>query len=195
LSRPNPPEELQLTLDSPALALFTDFTRTQAVSVPGTTQIDEALQQMIVVGVRLLFVTDAEFQLIGGITSYDIAGEKPMMYLQSRNAPLHTSESRVSSRAAIQVHHIMRPLAAWHVLDYQTLLHLRIGDVVETFKTAGQQHIVVIEGSGSALQVRGILSARQFQRALGINMDIWQRSNSFAEIERAVAHPRLTRII
>jgi len=178
----------QVTMDSPAELLFTDLTKRQAVSVLATTQIDVALQQMIVVGVRLLFVTDFNFRLIGLITSYDIAGEKPMWYSQSRDAHLSSH-----ARASIQVQHIMQPVAEWRVLNYSTVERAQVGDIVETFKQAGLRHLMVLQEPQSAEEstplVCGLFSARQFERALGIAIDTWHRPESFAELERTLKHP------
>ena len=187
----------QVTLDSPAELLLTDLTKRQAVSVLATTQIDAALQQMIAVGVRLLFVTDADYRLIGLITSYDIAGEKPLLYLQSRDAHIHSHPSQ--SRAAIQVQHIMQPVSTWRVLPYAVVERAKVGDIVETFKHAGRRHLIVLQGAQSAETkqslVRGLFSARQFERALDINFDSNLRPNSFAELERTLSHPHTSPLL
>ncbi|MDB6060286.1 MAG: domain containing protein [Verrucomicrobiaceae bacterium] len=189
LARPAPTVQPQITLDSPASTLFTDFTKTQAVSVLATTQIDDALQQMIVVGVRLLFVTDREFKLLGLVTSYDIAGEKPLLYMQSRDAHFNSE-----ARASIQVQHIMQPISAWRTLDFHAIERAKVGDIVETFKSAGLRHLVILQQGVTddgvdETAVRGLFSARQFERALRINFDTLQRPNTFAELERTLDHP------
>ncbi len=179
----------KVTLDSPADLLFTDLTKRQAVSVLATTQIDAALQQMIAVGLRLLFVTDSSFRLVGLITSYDIAGEKPLLYLQSIDGHINTH-----SRDAIQVQHIMQPISTWRVLEYSVVERAKVGDIVETFKQSGKRHLMVLQyddttsGKSEPL-VRGLFSARQFERALDITFDIGHRSDSFAELERSLNHP------
>jgi hypothetical protein len=180
----NPP----VTMESPAESLLSDLTKIQAVSVLATTQIDAALQQMIAVGVRLLFVTDADFRLIGLITSYDIAGEKPLLYLQSRDGRIDSN-----ARASIHVQHIMQPLSNWRVLSYSIVQRAKVGDIVETFKHAGQRYLMVLQEEhavdDSVPLLRGLFSARQFERALGITLDSEYRSNNFAELERALNHP------
>lgn len=178
----------KVTLNSPANLLFTDLTKRQAVSVLATTQIDAALQQMIVVGVRLLFVTDANFHLVGLITSYDIAGEKPLLYMQSIDGHINSH-----TRDAIQVQHIMQPVSTWRVLDYSVAERAKVGDIVETFKYSGRRHLMVLQYENTSGMeeplVRGLFSARQFERALNMTFDIWHRSDSFAELERSLNHP------
>lgn len=178
----------EVTLNSPADLLFTDLTKRQAVSVLATTQIDAALQQMIAVGLRLLFVTDSSFRLVGLITSYDIAGEKPLLYLQSIDGHINSH-----SRETIQVQHIMQPISTWRVLEYSVVERAQVGDIVETFKQCGKRHLMVLQyetlsGKSEPL-VRGLFSARQFERALDITFDIGHRSDSFAELERSLNHP------
>jgi len=158
-----------LGLDAPALNLMTDFTRTPAITVADSTKIDTALDQMIFSGVRLLFIVDADFTLLGLITSYDIQSEKPMLYLQSKDCKIGTC-----SRDDITVKDIMTPLTAWQILNYQDVMEVSLGNIVETFKSAGRRHLLVQDSSpdGKKLNVRGLFSVTAFERALGITIEI-----------------------
>ena len=174
-----------LGLDDPALDLMTDFYLTPAISVIGATQIDHALTQMISSGVRLLFVVDAGFHILGAITSYDIQGEKPLRYLQSRDCRIG-----ICSREDILVQDIMIPVQQWKVIHYHQLGHATVGDVALMFKELGQRHIIVVDavrGRNNGQIVRGLLSLTTLERALGINIDSTKIANSFSEIERQLA--------
>ncbi len=178
---------IHLDLGDLALNLFTDFNLTPAISVLATTQIDNALTQMICSGVRLLFVVDAEFKLMGVITSYDIQGEKPMRYLQSRDCRIG-----ICAREDILVQDIMTPLSKWQVIDYSQLRHATIGDLLITFKESGQRHLIVVDtvkgdnGGGSQV-LRGLLSQTTLERALGTTIETNKAANSFAELKRELA--------
>ncbi len=173
-----------LGLDDPALDLLTDFHLTPAISVRATAQIDDALTQMIRDRVRLLFVVDAEFSLLGAITSYDIQGEKPLRYLQSRDCRIG-----ICSREDILVQDIMTPVQKWKVIDFDQLRDATVADVVEAFKASGLRHLIVVDAiSGRDVQVvRGLLSLATLERALGTKIESTKVASSFAEIKRALA--------
>src|SRR5438552_5494808 len=66
----------------PAIHAVTDFTREHPATIDEERQIDDALEDMIRIGVRALLVV-REQRVVGLITSYDIQGEKPLQFLQS----------------------------------------------------------------------------------------------------------------
>jgi len=174
-----------LDLDDPALNLLTDFYLTPAISVLSTTQIDNALTQMICSRVRLLFVVDAGFKLLGVVSSYDIQGEKPLRYLQSRDCRIG-----ICSREDILVQDIMTPLPKWKVVSYDQLIHATVANVVMTFKELGQKHLIVVDsvkGRSGGQVVRGLISLTTLERALGTNVETTNVANSFAEIKHELA--------
>lgn len=172
-----------LGYDDPAIEIMTDFRRTPAISVLGNVQIDTALNQMIFSGIRLLFVVDTAFNILGSITSYDIQGEKPMLYLQSRDFRIGHG-----SRDDIAVQNIMTPVKKWQVLNYDGLPYATLGNLLETFRTLGQRHIIVVESiqGRSIHNVRGLFSASTLERALGFHVEVSETARSFAEIKREV---------
>jgi len=173
-----------LDLGDPALDLLTDFRLTPAISVLATTQIDDALTQMIGSGVRLLFVVDPSFKILGSITSYDIQSEKPLRYLQSRDCRIG-----ICSREDILARDIMTPVHKWKVIDYDQLLHATVSDVALTFKDLGQKHLIVVDTvrGHNAQVVRGLISLTTLERALGTNIESTKVANSFAEIKHELA--------
>jgi CBS-domain-containing membrane protein len=178
------PQTLMLDPADQALNLLTDFHLTPAISVLAATQIDDALTQMICSGVRLLFVVDAGFKILGSITSYDIQSEKPMRYLQSRDCRIG-----ICSREDILVQDIMTPVLKWKVVDYRQLINATIADLLLTFKELGQRHLIVVEPvKGSSGQVvRGLISLTDLERALGTNIEPTKIAHSFAEIKSELA--------
>jgi len=187
LTLPEPAQKVQrLARDAPAMSLFTNLGETRAISVLATTQIDRALTRMIDTGVRFLFVVDADSRLVGSISSYDIAGEKPMRFLQQRGGHFGSA-----SRSDVLVRDIMLPVDAWRVLDFSLARRATVGQVAETIERTGQRHLVVVEpaaGGTSRAIVRGIFSATQIERALGTSLDLEHTKQTFAEIEHALEH-------
>ena len=169
-----------LNLDDPALDLLTDFHLTPAISALAATQIDHALTQMICSGVRLLFVVDAGFKILGSITSYDIQSEKPLRYLQSRDCRIG-----ICSRDDILVQDIMTPVHKWRVINYDQLVHATVADVALTFKDMGLRHLIVVDSVRGRIGqvVRGLISLTTLERALGTNIESTKIASSFAEIK------------
>lgn len=175
---------LLLEATDPALNLLTDFRLTPAISVLATTQIDQALTQMICSRVRLLFVVDPVFSLLGAITSYDIQGEKPLRYLQSRDCRIG-----ICSRDDILVQDIMAPVNEWRVVNYQQLINATIADLILTFQELGQRHLIVVEPmrGRNGQTVRGLISLTDLERALETSIQPVNVAESFAEIRRELA--------
>jgi CBS domain len=175
-----------LSLESPALQVFTDLLKTRVYSVLPTMQIDTALSYMAQSGVRLLFIENTEDKLLGLITSYDIMGEKPMMYLRKA----HERQEYDMNHAHILVEHIMQPVHEWTILDYAHLEHTKVRDITELFKTIHQRHLIVLDRSTQPLTVRGIFSAAHIERELSIAIEHNQSTplQTFSEIEHVLAH-------
>jgi len=168
-----------VSLESPAHTLFTDFITIRPATIRARTQIDAALEHMILLGIRLLFVVDQSGHLLGLVTSQDIMGEKPMLYLQA-----HDGQYNAITRAHIQVQDIMQLPSEWHALDARNIDRAKLGDIVENFKKMSGRHLLVVEQS-EGLRVRGLFSATQFEQALGLEIkNTVEPSHSFAEMEQ-----------
>ncbi len=100
-----------LSPGDPAILAITDFTREHPVTVDAERQIDDALNDMVRVGVRALLVFK-EQRIVGLITSYDIQGERPIQFLQSSNYAHHRD---------IRVADIMTPWDALYAVDWQAI--------------------------------------------------------------------------
>jgi CBS-domain-containing membrane protein len=164
---------------------MTDLRRMPPISVRIATPIDEALQGMIHSGVRFLFVVDDGERLVGAVTSYDIQGEKPLLYLQSLDCTLHTC-----SRADVQVRHLMEPVDEWPVLLLRRVARVPLRHVAAELETLGRRHLVVVdrEPGASGGTVCGLFSATQIEREVGISIGGTRRADRFADIQRALAH-------
>ena len=165
-------------LDNPALDAMTDFRRLTAfIATPGDT-IKQAEERMIRRKVRLLFVMDNEDRVAGLITSTDIHGEKPMQVVQSRGILRHE----------VLVADIMTPVERLEAVDFDDIAHARVGHVLETLKSRGRQHALVIENVKGKQMVRGLLSLSQLCTQLGVTVETTEVANTFIEIEQHLAH-------
>ena len=164
----------RVTLDDPAFSVMTDLRNVPAATTTPGESIAKAHAQMFQRGVRLLFVLDADGALNGVITATDLLGEKPMRFMQSRGVA-HTE---------ITVADIMTPASMLEALPIQDVAQMRVGHIVATHKAVGRQHLMVAEDGGR--RVRGIFSASQVARQLGLELQTSEVAQSFADIEAAL---------
>ncbi len=174
-----------VTQESPAAQLMTDLRQIPAIKIGESRTLAEAESHMVAAGVRLLFVVDAADHLVGLVTAYDLAGEKPLMLSMSRDAhpDLHAPNQ-------VLVRDIMQSVQNWHGIDVAAVERARIGDIVQTFERLGQPHLLVFESTpGETPVVRGLFSATVLERVLSIKLNLVARPASFAEIEQVLSHP------
>jgi CBS domain-containing protein len=142
----------------PAVRAVTDFTREYPVTVDAERQIDDALNDMIRLGVRALLVAKDQ-RLVGLITSYDIQGEKPLQFLQSSNYNRHQD---------IRVADLMTPWDQLLAVEWGSIQSARAGDLLRVFEASGLTHLLVIETDqkNSTSTVRALASRARLMRQL-----------------------------
>lgn len=163
-----------VTLDDPAFAVMTDLREVAAVTTRPDESMEAAHALMIQRRVRLLFVLGADNALAGVITATDLLGEKPMRFMQARGV----------SHGEIVVADLMTPAALLEALAIQDVAQMRVGHIVATLKAVRRQHLMVAEEGGS--RVRGLFSASQVARQLGMELQTFEVASTFADIERAL---------
>ena len=168
----------QVTLDDSAVSVMTDLNRVTAVIIlPGDT-VDEAHHRMIQRGVRMLLAVDQDRRVLGLVTATDILGEKPVQVAFQRGL----------KRGEILVRDIMTPQERLEVLDMEDVRAAKVGHVVATLKKAGRQHAIVVERNARGRQtVRGLFSATQIARQLGVAIQTSEVARTFSEIEAQLA--------
>ena len=169
----------RVRIDSPAVDVMTDLTKVTAVIIlPGDT-VDEAHRRMIQRGVRLLLVVDADRRVHGILTANDVLGEKPVQ----------TAVQQGVHRSDVQVRDIMTPRAALEALDIREVKAATVGHIVATLKAAGRQHTLVVDQDATGRQrVRGMFSATQIARLLGVAITTETVARTFADIEASLGH-------
>ena len=168
----------RVTLDDPALRVMTDFqTVSAAVILPADTA-DEAQRRMIERGVRSLLVINQERHVVGIITATDVLGEKPMQVISQRGM----------RRPELTVRDVMTPQQDLEILDLADVRTAKVGHVVATLKGSGRQHALVAEHDAKGRQtIRGMFSATQIARQLGIAIPTTEVARTFSEIEAQLA--------
>ncbi len=168
----------QVSLRSPASQVITDFSITIPVTVSEDIQVDEALDRMKNQHVRMLFVTTQADKFVGVISARDISGNKAMIHMNSCGV----------SRQEVLVSDIMHNKTDLRSLTFEQVKHSRIGDIMLTLKSSGDQHLLVVDETELGIKrIRGIISASDISRKLKVGFDIMQEAKSFAEIEKIVS--------
>ena len=164
----------KVTLDDAATSVMTDLTRVTAVIILPGDSVDEAHRRMIQRGVRLLLVVDQDRKVVGFLTASDILGEKPVLAASAGGV----------RRQEVMVRDVMTAQEDLEVLDMADVRAAKVGHVVATLKKAGRQHAVVVERDARGRQmVRGLFSATQVARQLGVTILTSEVARTFSEIE------------
>lgn len=166
------------TLEDAATSVMTDLARVTAVIIlPGDT-VDEAHRRMVQRGVRLLLVVDQDRKVVGLITATDILGEKPVM----------TASQRGLRREEVLVRDVMTPQERLQVLGMADVRTAKVGHIVSTLQKAGRQHAMVVDHDAKGRQtVRGLFSATQIARQLGVMIQTSEIARTFSEIEATLS--------
>jgi CBS domain-containing protein len=168
----------KVTLEDPALQVLTDFQRVTAIIILAGDTLDEAHRRMIQRGVRLLLVVDQDRKVVGVITANDILGEKP----------LQTIVQRGIRREELLVRDIMTSQERLEVLNLADIRIAKVGHIVATLRQSGRQHALVVEINDAGRHtVRGVFSATQIARQLGVTIQTSQVAMTFSEIEATLA--------
>jgi CBS domain-containing protein len=173
---PNP-----VTLNSPAIEVMTDLAQVAAVTIDGSALVALANDTMIARGVRSLFVATQEGRVSGLVTAADVLGERPV----------RVSHERGVGRNELQVADVMTPIDEVVAMKLEDVRAAKVGHVVATLRQAGRQHGLVAEvRSPSEVSIRGIFSATQIARQLGMPLQIPELARTFSEVEQALATSR-----
>jgi CBS domain-containing protein len=168
----------KVTASSPAIEVMTDLRRIPAATIAHDLSLAEANHSMILRGVRLLFVTDSSRRVVGVVTSNDLLGEKPT----------RVASERMMRHEELTVRDIMVAAEELDAVSLSDVLRSEVGHVVSTLKACGRQHALVTEeGADGGLSLRGIFSASQIARQMGIPLQTTEVARTFAEIEAAIA--------
>jgi hypothetical protein len=154
----------------PAIYAITDFKRDYPMTVEAERQIDDALTDMIRLGVRALLVAKDQ-RLVGLVTSYDIQGERPMQFLQSSNFSRHQD---------IRVMDVMTPWEELFALDWESVESARAGELLAVFERRNLTHLLVVEVDRKVAHsvVRALASRSRLLRQLaGTGSTLLQQGN------------------
>jgi CBS domain containing-hemolysin-like protein len=162
-------------LDSPAVAVMTDLCQVPAATIRPDATAAQATQAMIARGVRLLLVVDAAGFVEGVVTARDTMGEKPVKMLEEKGG----------KHNELLVADLMTPRAKIEAIDMANVLKSMVGHIVTTLRDSARQHALIVDRDPitGEQRIRGIFSATQIARQLGISIQTFEVASTFAAIE------------
>lgn len=167
----------RVRVDSPALDVMTDLRHVPAATIAADTPFRDADHAMRLRGVRLLLVVDAERHVEGVITAVDLRSERPIRVAQERGGRIDE----------LSVANVMTPLASMEAVFLSDVARAEVGHVMATLRRSGRQHALVLErGADGQDMIRGIFSATQIARQVGVSLESPEIARNFAEIEAAI---------
>jgi CBS domain-containing protein len=179
-TRPAVPEFAykRITMEDPATAAMTDFSRHKAITAVPNTTLSTATALMKSVGVRLLLVVNGEGGVEGVLSYRDIIGQKATAAAVRESVP-HNK---------LVISEVMTALPNVEALDYSEVGKANVLELVTLMRERGRQHALVTETDKKGnVSVRGMFSITRIGRQLGIHIEAGERAQSFSEIEQLIA--------
>jgi len=177
LCEPNYYPDGTVSLEDPAINVMTDLTQVSAVTISPSCSLDEAIDRMLKMKVKMLFVTDSRNRIIGLITYSDLQGERPLQFQQANGV----------SRNEVCILDIMTSVETLDAIEWSVVEKARVGDIAMTMKKLNRQHALVLEHpSEDTYQVRGIFSISLLSKSLGIHIETTEVAQTFSEFERVL---------
>lgn len=164
-----------LRLHSPAMEVFTDFTRQNPLMLEQNTSIDGAREMMKSTHIKLFLVIDIHESFRGVITLEDLLSEKVMKEM---------GQFRLR-RNELTVEQVMTPKSRLRAINFNELQLRNVGDLLDTMQKSGERHVLVVDTQ--SFSIRGIVSAHSIARMMHVPIVISERAVSFSDICKAVA--------
>jgi len=163
----------RITLQSPALAIFTDFKQHMPLVIDADTKAIELERLMKQSHVKMKLVLDKSGQFAGIVSLRDLS-EQHIMQKVAQGA----------RREDLRASDFMQPKTSLRSFDFDELARSTVGDIVETLKDNGQQHCLVLDREHH--EIRGVVSVSDVARILRLPLDI-QVQPSFSALSKVIA--------
>ncbi len=163
-----PADYSELTIKSPAVDFFTDFTINKPLVIESSLPAIETKLLMKKAHVRLKLVINEKEQLVGIVSADDLLDRKIVQKL-----------GKGDNRQDLSITDFMTPRDKLSVLEFSEVENANIGAVIHSLKSLGQQHCLVVDSSVNA--IRGLFSASDISRKLKVDIDI-QDQPSFSKL-------------
>ncbi len=172
-----------MTLDEPAISLMTDFRLLHAKRISMHASIEEALQKMHEMNMRMLVAIDpADGHVVGLTTASYLQSEELFITLQRKG--LKRKDAHVSD--------VMMDKERMNFVRYDDVCKARIGDILETLSELQMQYAFVTHDEAGEHCIRGLFSAREISLQLEIDIDpnVTTPPRTFAQLIGAIHKSR-----
>ena len=157
LSWPQPQDTIDLR--SSALTVFTDFTEHKPLVIDGDFEAHEAEKLMVNAHVRLKIVLNSKGDFIGVVS---------LSAISHRNIVKKVASG--IDHDDLVVSDFMEAKADLKAIDYAELKISSVGDVLQTLKTNGKRHCLVVDRKSHS--IRGVISTSDLVRTLKLDVDL-----------------------
>ncbi|BBN82369.1 hypothetical protein PA25_23540 [Pseudoalteromonas sp. A25] len=168
--------DIVISLDSPASEAMHGFHQVPPQLIDSNTGLDDAMLIMKQTHMRISFVVDSYNNMLGLISKARLASS----YV------LKISARKGIHRADMTVADIMIPLSALSSVNELALHTARVGDIVKSMETSGQEHLLVV--SQTPERICGYFDLIDISRMIGYQLNQVKSANSFSEIVDSLWH-------
>lgn len=162
----------QITIDSPASHIFTDFKYTNPLIIDVDTLASDALKLMIKAHVQMKIVVSDNKDFLGIISTKELS-ERHII----------TEIAKGLHREEISVGDMMLRRDSLQAFDYQSIEKATVKDVINALKTNGLSHCLVLDRENH--EIRGVISASDITRKLHLPIEI-NTKTSFSELFQVI---------
>ena len=169
-----PEDFAEITLDSPAQSILTDFKYHKALVIDWSTKAVEAQLLMQKAHVNMKLVLDENKRICGVVTNQNVSNQELVKLVMQGD-----------TREEILVTDVMQPRVELKALDYDEISTSTVRQVLNTLESNALQHCLVVEHSQH--QIRGLISSSDIARKLHISINA-NAAPTFADIFVAIHH-------
>lgn len=167
-----PDDHVDLDLHSPATAIFTDFRRSEPLTVNADMMAPEAERLVRRSHIGMWIVVD-EHGDVDGLIGREQLDERTRLLARAPGQPYGT----------LCVRDLMIPRHHLRAIDREALEQATVGDIVETLRTHGDRHCLVV--SHADHEICGLIAASDIARRLQTPIQV-DGPPTFAQIHAAV---------
>lgn len=162
-----------ITLSSPAISVFMDYTVFQPMSLDPGVSVDDASTAMKHSHTNLKLIADRDNYLLGIVSLRDINSVKV----------LSTASAMGVSREDLSVKDLMTPVSQLKYIKRDLLDKTTVSDLVGALESNKQRFLVVVDSNESLC---GLICADEIARLLGKQLDTLPVAHDFNEVFSAL---------
>lgn len=173
----NDAAEKLLFLDSPALSVFRDYKKHQALTTREDTPLQDVKKKVIDTYKDFVLVTDFNDKVTGTIALHYLEGQALQERAQEEGIKV---PDMVANDAKLNI-------AAVNAIPYSTIESAKIGHILNTLINSSQHHIIVYDKNDEGVKyIRGYFSLAFIRRELSIDIKHIYRKVDLAGINKGL---------